>query len=816
MKYPVLFFLSLFSAAAFSQNITGIVKDDQDKLLPFVSVILQRAKDSSPIKMAVTNDSGNYVFSSVERGNYFISITHTGYASNASSSFSINGKDTMKIPDLVLEKVVSSLQTVTVTAIKPLVEVKADKIILNVEGSINAVGMDALELLRKSPGVLVDRDDNISLGGKNGVQIFIDGRPSPLTGKNLSEYLKSLSSNNIEAIEIITNPSARYDAAGNAGIINIRLKKNKAFGTNGSLSGGYNIGKFSKYNGGFSLNHRNNKINLFANYNYNQSRNANFMNLQREVLDTLFGQRMDMFNTGYTHNFKAGTDYFINKKSTAGVILNGNFSANNLGTYSRTSIIYIPTAEANRILIANNTAQAKRQNLNFSLNYRYADTSGHELNIDAVYGDYHLRNNQFQPNYYYNPVSGDELYHVINNIISPTGIGIYSLRADYEQPFKKGRLSFGDKTSFVNTKNKFEQYDINGSNKVLDLSRSNFFEYRESIHALYLNYNRQLKKIMIQAGVRMENTGSKGSLYPLNDNGSINKNSREEFIRGYTDFFPSAAVTFNKNPKSQFNFTYSRRIDRPAYQDLNPFEFKLDEYTFQKGNTALKPQYTNSFGISHTYKYKLNTSLNYSAIKDVLAQLEDTTEKSKSFLINKNLATQKIVSFNINYPLLLKWYTLFANLNTHYSHYVADFGVGRTVNLDIYAFNIYMQNSFNLGKDWKAEISGWYASPSIWQGFSKSSKIWSMDAGLQKIILKGEGNLKISVSDIFQSMRWKGVSNFAGQRNVATGGWESRLLKLSFTWRFGNTQMKEARQRKTGTEDENKRVKDNNDSMNRH
>ena len=179
------------------------------------------------------------------------------------------------------------------------------------------------------------------------------------------------------------------------------------------------------------------------------------------------------------------------------------------------------------------------------------------------------------------------------------------------------------------------------------------------------------------------------------------------------------------------------------------------------------------------------------------------------------MATQNIVSFNINYPFTLKWYTVFANLNSYYSHYKADFGPGRTINLDVYVFNIYMQHSFNLGKGWKGEISGWYVSPSIWQGFSKSSKMWSMDAGLQKLILKGAGNLKIAVSDIFQSMRWKGVSDFAGQHSVATGGWESRLFKISFTWRFGNTQMKESRQRKTGAEDENKRVKENNDSMNR-
>jgi len=814
MKSPILMLMLAISVSAFSQKITGVVKDEQGKPVASVSVMLQLAKDSSVIKITLTNSAGIYEFLG-RPGNYFIALSHTGYSAKISSPFEINAADEIKLPDLVLENAVIKMQGVTVTSKKPLIEVKADKTILNVEGSINATGTDALELLRKSPGVTVDRDDNLSLAGKNGVQVYIDGHPSPLTGKDLSEYLKSLSSSMIEAIEIITNPSAKFDAAGNAGIINIRLKKNKAVGTNGSLSGGYDIGRFSKYNGGFSFNHRNRNINLFGNYNYTQSTNANFMNLHREQLDTLFEQRSDMLNKGRANNFKAGMDYFIDKNNTAGIIVNGNTSVNDLSNYSRTPISFIPTGKTDRILVADNNTHAKRQNLNLNFNYRYADTSGHELNMDADYGSYRLRNNQYQPNYYYSPSNGNELYRVVNNMISPTDITIRSLKTDYEQSFKKGRLGIGGKASLVNTKNNFERYDVAGNNKTLDLSRSNFFEYKENVNAFYVNYNRQLKGFMIQGGLRMENTSSEGNSYPLNTNGSINKNSNETFSRSYTDLFPSGAITFNKNPKSQLNFTYSRRIDRPAYQDLNPFEFKLDEYTFLKGNTSLRPQYTNSFGVTHTYKYKLNTSLNYSKVTDVLAQLVDTTEKSKSFLIKKNMATQNIVSLNINYPLTLKWYTVFANLNTYYSHYIADFGPGRKIDLDVYAFNIYMQHGFNFGKDWKAEISGWYTSPSIWQGFSKSSRMWSMDAGLQKIILKGAGNIKVSVSDIFQSMRWKGVSNFAGQRNVATGGWESRLLKLNFAWRFGNTQMKEAHKRNSGAEEENKRVKENNDGMNR-
>ena len=230
----------------------------------------------------------------MQAGKYFLNVSYVGHASKNSASFEYSGTGDMSAPEFTLPKVSGNLKEVTVVSRKPVIEVRADKTILNVEGSVNAVGQDALELLRKSPGVLVDKDDNISLSGKNGVQVYIDGRPTPLSGKDLSDYLKTIQSSQIEAIELITNPSAKYDAAGNAGIINIRLKKNKSFGTNGSVNAGYSVGIFPKYNGGLALNHRNKKINVFGNYNYNRNHNESYMNFYREQLDTLFDQKGTM------------------------------------------------------------------------------------------------------------------------------------------------------------------------------------------------------------------------------------------------------------------------------------------------------------------------------------------------------------------------------------------------------------------------------------------------------------------------------------------------------------------------------------------
>lgn len=797
------------AAGAQAQKVTGVVKDQQGKGMEKSTVSLLRAKDSSVVKLAVTGSDGKFVISANE-GNYLVNITHVGYSPYYSKPFELSGSGDMDLQGIEISKVSENLQGVTVTAQRPIVEVRADKMILNVEGTINAVGNDALELLRKSPGVMVDKDDNLSLAGKNGVQVYVDGKPSPLSGQDLANYLKTLQSAQIEAIEIITNPSAKYEAAGNAGIINIKLKKNKSFGTNGSVSAGYNIGSFPKYNGGLSLNHRNKHVNVFGNYNYNNGQNANVFNLRREQFDTLFdqsGTRMRFHNN--THGFKAGFDYFINGKSTIGAIVNGNIARNEFNSSGPMYITYLPTNTVDRILQASSQNKMDRDNINTNINYRYAKTGGSELNIDADYGFFKLRSNQYQPNTYYEPDGSTVISTSNYNMIAPTNIDLYAIKTDYERNFKGGRLGIGGKIGYVKTDNDFQRYNVYSNSKVLDTLKSNRFDYKENINAVYVNYNKAFKGFMIQFGLRLENTHSEGTSIGFkngtNGNGMTPYDST--FERDYTNLFPSAALTFNKNPMSQWNFTFSRRIDRPAYQDLNPFEFKLNEYTFMKGNTQLRPQYTNSFGVTHTYKYKLNTTLNYSHVKDIFSQIPDTTEKTKAFLTKKNLATQDIVSLNISYPFQYKSYSLFANMNSYYSHYIADFGGdGRKIDQGVFALTFFMQNSLKFGKGWTAELSGFFSSPSLWQGVFKSKSMYGIDGGLQKTLFKGKATAKASVSDIFRTMKWAGTSNFAGANASANGRWESRQLKLNFTYRFGSTQVKAARQRATAIDDESKRA----------
>jgi iron complex outermembrane receptor protein len=795
---------ALLTSAIQAQKISGVVKDQQGKGLEKTTVTLLRAKDSVAAKFTATDKSGSYVFTTAGPGTYIVSVSHVGYLPTYSKSFELTEGADFTVPDLGMAKNEGTLQGVSVTSKKPMVEVRADKTILNVEGTINATGNDALELLRKAPGVTIDKDDNISLSGKNGVQVYFDGKPTPLSGTDLSNYLKSIQSSQIESIELITNPSAKYEAAGNAGIINIRFKKNKSFGTNGSVNAGWNIGSFAKYNTGIALNNRNKKINLFGNYNYNNSINRNHFHLFRTTsVDSSFDQNSVMINRNKSHGFKGGLDYYANRSSTFGIMINGNINDSRSNNTSITDIVYMPSKKLERLLVANNTSEGSRDNVNFNANYRFADTSGHELNIDADYGFYNSKNTQNQPNKTYDADGTTLLENETYLTNTPSNIDIYSTKIDYEQNFKKGRLGIGGKFSYVQTDNTFQRF-LQTSGNLED--NHNNFDYKENINAVYVNYNRQFKGVMVQGGVRVENTSSKGHSKGFRHDYQSGANVPIDSLldRNYTDPFPSASITFNKNPMKQWSLTYSRRIDRPSYQNLNPFEFNLDKYTFQRGNPNLRPQYTNSFGITNIYKYKVTTTLNYSHVSDVFS-IVPKNESTKAFITTENVATQDIVSLNLSMPVQYKWYSLYFNLNTYYSKFKGDAN-DYHVDVDVFSFNLYAQQSFKLGKKTTGEMSGFYTAPSIWQGAFKSKALGGLDMGIQQSVLKGKGTVKATVTDVFNTLHFAGTNNSTGQTVRVNGGWESRQFRINFNYRFGSNQVKAARQRKLSTEEEEKRT----------
>jgi len=304
--------------------------------------------------------------------------------------------------------------------------------------------------------------------------------------------------------------------------------------------------------------------------------------------------------------------------------------------------------------------------------------------IDGDLGRFRSKANSIQPNFYRTPTGGLIEEKTFRNN-TPTDIDIETFKIDYETPAGKGKFGIGGKYSNVKTRNVFDFFNVISGVNMMDSARSNKFNFTENINAGYINFTSPLgKKWSMRAGVRMENTISEGdliSLHPQPDN---------NVKRNYVDFFPSGALTVTPNEKNAFNFSYSRRIDRPNYADLNPFEDKIDELTYQKGNAFLRPQYTNIFEFTHTYKSRFNTTLSYSHIKDFRANIIDTTEKNRVFRTVKNLASQDIFNFNFSAPIAItKWWNTFFTINAYNSFYKADFGANKKIDLNIFSYTLF-------------------------------------------------------------------------------------------------------------------------------
>ncbi len=791
-------------SAQTSSIINGNVKDDKGKALSNVTVSLLSAKDSELVKAAVTDADGNYEIITAQKGNYILYFSSVAHNALYSNTFQLTQTEKYNAPTVSLFPAAAKLNDVViVSARKPMVEVKADKTIFNVESSINSTGSNAMELLQKSPGVTVDNNDNISMKGKTGIKIYVDGKMMQLDSKDLAAYLKSINSNDIEAIEMISNPSAKYDASGNAGIINLRLKKNKKYGTNGNANATYIQGITPKGNGSVSLNYRDKKINIFSNLGGDIGLRENTLNLYRLQADTIYDQHSVNRNDQQSANIKLGADYFINNKSTVGIMANGNFSDDKFTSNGNTIVTYNPTQTYVKTLQALNNNPGSRTNANFNINYRFADTSGTEINFDADHGLFRGSRHSYQPNNYLYPTVLLN-YNVINKNYTPTDIDINTAKLDVEHKLWKGKISYGVKYSNVKTNNTFDFYNVNGNVDIKNLEKSNAFVYNENVNAGYVNFNRTINsKWSIQTGLRIEQTNSEGKLTRADGI----QQSDDDVKKDYVDLFPSAAITWTINTKHSLNLTYSKRIDRPSYQDLNPFENKLDELTYQKGNAFLRPQYTQSVELTHTFMGFLNTTVGYSRVTDFATEVTDTVHNA-TYVQQRNLATQQILSFNIGAPTpIKKWWNGYFNF--WYSYQMFDGAIDTNkVKINVPLYGAYLQQSFTLGKDYSAELSGWFNGPGIWGGTWKTKAQGALDFGVQKLFLQKKATVKISVTDFLGTMSpWRANNDFGGNIIHANGTWESKTLRLSLSYRFGNNQVKAARNRKTGLESESGRIK---------
>ncbi|NBA86486.1 TonB-dependent receptor [Emticicia sp. CRIBPO] len=809
MKKLFTLFLITITIDLSAQSISGIVVDDKGEKGEFLSVVLLNAKDSTLAKGAITDVQGKYELKGMPAGSYFISVTGVGFTKTTSSIFEYK-LDNHVVETISMKSSDTNLKGITVTATKPMIEVQADKLIVNVEGSINSTGLTALELLQKSPGVQVDQDDNVVIEGKQGVRIYIDGKPSPLSGRDLASVLKSMQSSDIEAIEIITNPSAKYDAAGNVGIINIRLKKNKKLGTNGNINlnpyaGMLMIEPYRKFEPKIdvsgSLNYRNKKWNLFGKYGAGQGIYNNFRQNDKILNGTSFNNSIKgEFHNRY-QNFKGGADYSLDDKNTVGFVVNGSFG--NYNSISNSKTLIGKSTEAvldSAILSSNSSSPGTSLNLNYNLNYRFADTKEHELTIDADYGTYTGRSNLFQPNTY---TFGDPaMQPIIRNYrqSTPTDITILSFKADYEQPFYKGKLGYGVKASDVKSNNVLEAYIIKGDIEEHDIDKSNTFTYSEKVFAGYINYNKTFnKKWSLQSGIRAEHTISHGNLV------SYKQNELDKVDRSYLNFFPSFALTNNFSKNLSFNLNYSRRINRPSYQDLNPFEYRIDELTYYKGNAFIKPRYTDRIKLSNTFKSVLTTSLSYYYTSDDYNNIS-RIDGNKIYNTLENFSNSKGLSLNVSLNTsITKWWEINYNYFYQRTSIFGKFKGEGDYNVANRNFGFNGSNNFKLNKTTTFEISGYFRSKFNWIYVNKAQG--QVDIGLKKNLFKDKADIKLSMNDIFNNVGFSALFVHNDIYQNITGVYEARRFGINFNYRFGSNEIKSAREHKGGAEDESSRIK---------
>ncbi len=821
---PILFFLlfiiTIFQTASAQNNaalVSGTVTAN-GKALEAVTVSLLRAKDSSPVKISVTDKEGHFAFDKAAEGSYRVSAEAVAFQKYYSAVFSV-GRQAYALPAIQLLANTSNLNAVTVTSKRPLIENKIDKTVVNVDASPTNTGLTALEVLEKSPGVTIDNNDNISLKGKQGVVILIDGKQTYLSGQDLANYLKNLSANQIDQIEIMSQPSAKYDAAGNSGIINIKTKKTKTAGFNGNISTTAIFANYFKNTNSINLNWRKNKVNLFGNYSYSRWEGFNDLHLTRNLrasrdvnFDRYSYQDTRGHFTGLPQNFKVGADYYATKKTTLGAVVTGNIRDDNFSSHSRADIY-----DSLQQFVQYNKAESGNKNgwtnFGFNLNFQQKlDTSGTELTADADYIFYNATGSQFSNNYLYTDKdvlipttdpSNPNPYLLRGNL--PSNIDIYTFKTDFHHPMKKNTtLEAGLKMSYVKTDNdaQYSLFDESFEGWKGDTLRSNHFVYKENINAAYVNLNRQMKKWGIQLGLRAEQT--------IADGNQMTQNAT--FHRNYTKLFPTSYLSYKMNDSNTFALSYGRRIERPDYQSLNPFQEQLDRYTYQQGNPLLQPQFSHNIELSYNFKGVWNLSTNYTHTSDIINDVLITRKLGNdsnytTFQTSQNIASSDNVGLSVSYnKQIKKWWNLNLYVNGFNNHYkgVID---GEDINVNTTAFNFNGSSQFTFNKGWSAEVSGWFNSKQLVSSAILMKPMGMFAFGGGKQLWKQKGSIRINVRDPFWLAKFRGVTNMNKGVTLINNKWDNRRVNITFTYRFGKTGNEPQRRRNSGSDDETNRIK---------
>jgi len=769
-------------------------------------------KDSTLSKTALTDAAGTALIEGVAYGHYSIRLS----AVNAEATrLQVDLKTSLLAPDPVklTDAKATRLAGVTVTARKPFIQKLSDRIVVNVDNSIVSAGSTALEVLERAPGVTVDQSDVISLRGRSGVTIMIDNKPVAMSGSDLAAYLRSLPSNAIEKIDIITNPSARYDAAGNSGIIILYMKKDQRLGSNGTITAGYGQGVYPKANTGLTYNYRNKALNLFGNYNYSYRKSLNHLIINRNFYNNgVFAGSDDKDNYAVmpsnSNTARFGGDFFPSSKTIIGFVLNTNFTRFRRKADINT-IVNGLDGNPDYQFYSLGTNRDHFENMVGNINFKHKiDSAGREINADIDYGVFNTTSLTRTSSAFYeidgSPKSEDEILDGDQQ----GDLKFQTAKVDYVHPLKKGKFEAGAKASYVYSDNDAKFYNVFPNLVKVDSGKTNRFFYKEYNYAAYANFSRQYKHFDFQVGLRGEQT--------LNRTRQVqgDKRNRMDYFR----LFPSAFFNYKLKEEQTIGLSISRRIDRPGYGQLNPFLSQIDPTIYGTGNPLLRPQMTWSYEASYTIK-NMSFTLGYShtseaqtvvlvRIKDVFPDFVIQPGQSENITVQipVNLSSSDYAGLNATTPIRIsKWWNMVNSFNVYYNKFNGNLA-NVPLNDGQLAANIRTTNNYSFKNGWSAEMTA-NLNTGGRSGYMILEPQWGLGLGVQKTILKSKGTLRLNATDIFWTNLPKAKVVYEGRY---VENWhafrETRVVNLSFSYRFGNNKVQAARRRTTASEEERQRA----------
>lgn len=778
-------------------DVKGKVVNEQQEAIIGASVYLLSSSTQAIIKTSVTNESGYYEIKNAPQGSFVIEVSAVGLSKFKSEPFTVVDRG-IEMDIITMLPLSTEIEAVEIKGELPLIQSTNGKLILNVENSSISAGNNALEVLKRAPGVSVDKDDNVLLMGQQGVNVTIDGRQTYMTGDQLATFLKSTDGAQIKSIEVSTTRSAKDDAEGAAGVINIVMKKNRIEGFNGSFVASGGMGNRFRGNSSINLNYKKNNTTLFGNYSYTDNTTESDLAIERTIPNnnenTVFDQTAELFEKDRTHAYKIG----IEQKTSDRNILTLQFSGNNnIEDQDNASITNMGPALTviDSIMNTNSSSVERFNRYSFNANNEFKiDTAGTKLTADL---DYSRFSTGTDIDYLYKTMFPD-----LSNIYDPEleqsnssiKIDIVAAKLDYTQPFAEGNLEAGLKYSNVRSDNDilFEQF-LEGAWEN-NTNRTNNFLYVEQIAAGYLDYSKGFGKWSIKAGLRGE--------YTFSDGKSITQSSQVK--RDYFNLFPSAAVSFNAHENHALSLSYARKISRPNYRYLNPFEYYIDKRTFMRGNPYLQPQYTDNLTLNYTLYKMFNISVGHDYTTDAMVESmgQDTVEKT-TWVIRENLGRTNTTYLNISAPFRVgKFWTMYNNLTGIHMFFEGPIA-GSYVSQGSVFFQGTSMNTFKLSKAFSAEMSVNYTSPFLYNVYRIETK-WNMDLGVNFNFKDERSSLKFAATDIFRTNRNNLSTNFSEFNSKIRQYHDAQSVRLTYTYKFGN--LKQAIRKKDSDSDEKNRA----------